>query len=75
MEHQKTRKWWIREWNEKLNKEPSKTQKSYQNFENLTVGNNENKNIDYQNQFYFYFDFSNFRVGRARKTTNQIGLA
>ena len=22
-----------------------------------------------KNVFYFYFDFSNFRVGRARKTT------
>ena len=49
--------------------------KNYQNFGKLAVGNNENKNMDYQNQFYFYFDFPNFRVGRARKTTNQIGLA
>ena len=39
------------------------------------VGNNGKKNMDHQNQFYFYFDFWNFGVGRARKTTNQIGLA
>ena len=48
---------------------------NYQSFGKLAVGNNENKNMGYQNQFYFYFDFPNFRVGRARKTTNQIGLA
>ena len=30
--------------------------KNYQNFGKLAVGNNEDKNVSYQNQFYFYFE-------------------
>ena len=41
----------------------------------MGVGNNESKDIGFQNQFYLYFDFPSSRVGRARKTTNLIGLA
>ena len=45
---------------------------NYRNFGKLAVGNNKINNMGFQDQFYFYFDFPNFRVGRARKTTNQI---
>ena len=37
-------------------------------FEKLAVRNNQDKNINRQNQFYFYFDFSNFRsVGPVKQ--------
>ena len=52
-----------------------KLRKDYKIIGKFAVGNNKNINMDYRNQFYFYFGFLNFRVGRARKTTNQIGLA
>ena len=63
---------------DEMNKKVSKTEK----FEKLTEifrkqwsVAEEIKAWTAKNLFYFYFDFSNFRVGRARKTTNQIGLA
>ena len=47
-----------------------------ENFEKLTeifrkqwLAAKEIKTWTAKNLFYFYFDFSNFRVGRARKTT------
>ena len=38
-------------------------------FENQWSAAKEMKTWTAKNLFYFYFDFSNFRVGRARKTT------
>ena len=57
---------------DEMNKRVSKTE----NFEKLTEifrkqwsAAKEIKTWTAKNLFYFYFDFSNFRVGRARKTT------
>ena len=57
---------------DKMNKKVSKTE----NFEKLTEtfrrqssAAKEIKTWTAKNLFYFYFDFSNFRVGRALKTT------
>ena len=35
----------------------------------------ENQNFKPEILFHFYLNFSNLRVGQARKTTYQIGLA
>ena len=39
----------MKKWHINFFKIQKKSWESYQNFEKLTVNNNENKNIDYQN--------------------------
>ena len=51
-------------------KNVSKTEKLIEIFRKQWSASKEIKTLIAKNLFYFYFDFSNFRVGRARKTTN-----
>ena len=71
----KTQKWWIGWWNEKKSIQNWKIWKVNKNFQKTIDDSKRNENVDCQKSVLFYFDFSDFRVGRARKTTYQIGLA
>ena len=55
--------------NEKNVSKTEKFDKLTEIFRKQWSASKEIKTLTAKNLFYFYFDFSNFRVGRARKTT------
>ena len=62
-------------WNGKNVSKTEKFEKFTEFFRKQWSAAKEIKTWTAKNLFYFDFDFSNVRVGRARKTTYLIGLA
>ena len=73
MEDTKMMNWWMKM--RKTYQKLKKIERLTEIFRKRWSASKEIKTLAAKNLFYFYFDFSNFRVGRARKTTYLIGLA